>query len=214
VETPFSRFSTSDAAMFNPWLNLVSGAHVDVHYLDVRPRSPVLREIDLANIDVVLLGMGGLVNLHDSDINRLRQFTERGGRTILTANRFFVGTVGKANALLVPYGLRMTDTEPIDRPEFDLRAAEIANHPLTDGVKALYFHRPSPVAVTDSNKGTILVAAPTYPGEGFVAVARAGQGEVVALGESLWWSWVDSDRAKGSDNGALLANLMTGSRKR
>ena len=59
------------------------------------------------------------------------------------------------------------------------------------------------------------MTAPAYPGEGFVAMARAGQGEVVALGESLWWSWVAQDRAKGSGNGMLLRNLLTrpGNRK-
>jgi hypothetical protein len=214
VETPFSRFSTGDASLFDPWLDLVGGAHLDVHYLDARRGRPVLREIDLAKIDIVLLGMEGLIDLSDSDIRRLKQFTERGGRTILAANHFFVGTVGKANELLVPYGLRMTDTEPIDRPEFDLGAAEIADDLLTHGVKALYFRRPSPVAVTDPQKGKVLVMAPAYPGEGFVAVARAGRGEVVALGESLWWSWVAHDRARGTGNRALLTNLLTKSGKR
>ena len=40
VETPFSRFSTGDASFFEIWTNLVDGAHLDVHYLDVRPGLP------------------------------------------------------------------------------------------------------------------------------------------------------------------------------
>ncbi len=40
VETPFSRFSTGDASFFEIWKNLVDGAHLDVHYLDVRPGRP------------------------------------------------------------------------------------------------------------------------------------------------------------------------------
>jgi hypothetical protein len=214
VETPFSRFSTSDATMFAAWLDLVSEGHLDVHYLDARQGMPVLGKIDLSKIDIVLLGMEGLVGLHDSEIKLLKQFMERGGRTILAANAFFAGTVAKANELLVPYGLWMENTESRDIHEFDLGAAEIKDDPLTEGVKTLYFHRPSPVAVTDSQKGKVLVAAPGYPGEGFVAVARAGQGEVVALGESLWWSWVANDKAKGSQNVALLANLLNKSGKR
>ncbi len=208
VETPFEKFSTGDATDFAPWLNLVRGADLDVHYLDTKPGMPVLREIDLAKFDVLLLGMGGLVRLLDSDIARLKRFVERGGRAILAANAFFVGTVGKANELLVPYGLRMTDTESRDQQEFDLGGAEIGDDPLTRGVKALYFHRPSPVAVTDSGKAKVLVAAPAYPGEGFVAVARAGRGEVVALGESLWWHWIAPDKAGSRDNAVLLANLL------
>ncbi len=85
---------------------------------------------------------------------------------------------------------------------------------MTHGVKKLYFHRPSPVAVTDAAKGKILVATPGDTGEGFVAVARAGQGEVIALGESLWWDWVSKGKAKGSDNAAFMANLLQKSVKR
>ena len=208
VETPFSKFSTSDAKLFTPWLELISGGHFDVHYLDAQQGLPVLRKIDLAKIDVVLLGTEGLLGLRDSDITQLKQFLEAGGRMVLAANRFFVGTVGKANELLVPYGLRMNDTESRDQAEFDLGAAEIKEDPLTHGVKTLYFHRPSSVVVADSQKGKILVTVPDHPGEGFVAVAKAGQGEVIALGESLWWSWVAGDKKKESHNAALLRNLL------
>ena len=111
VETPFSRLSTGDANFFEIWKNLVEGPSRRA------ARGAVLRSIDPAKIDVVLLGMEGLTNLSDPDTDRLRQFTERGGRTILAANHFFVGTVAKANGLLVPYGLRMTDTESLERLE-------------------------------------------------------------------------------------------------
>ena len=175
---------------------------------------PVLRKVDLAKIDVIFLGMEGLCGLQDADIKLLKDFIERGGRTVLAANAFFVGTVGKANELLLPFGLRMTDTEPRGQNEFDLRAADIADHVLTEGVKTLYFRRPSPVEVTDKQKGKVLVAAPGYPEAGFVAVARAGQGEVIALGQSLWWSWLDGDKAASSDNALLLSNLLKKSQKR
>ncbi len=72
----------------------------------------------------------------------------------------------------------------------------------------MHFFRPSPVAVADSRKARVLVAAPGYPGDGFVAVARAGQGEIVALGDSLWWNWIARDNAKASDNVVLLTNLL------
>ena len=207
VETPFSKFSTGDATDFDPWLNLVKEGHFDVHYLGAKRGMPVLPKIDL-------LGMEGLCGLHVSDIMSLKDFMDRGGRTILAANAFFVGTVGKANELLVPYGLRMTDTEPRGQNEFDLGAADITDHLLTEGVKTLYFHRPSPVEVTDKQNGKVLVAAPGYPGAGFVAVARAGQGEVIALGESLWWNWLAGDKPAGSDNAVLLSNLLKKPQKR
>jgi hypothetical protein len=208
AETPFTRFSTGDAVFFETWKDLVEGAHLDVHYLDVRPGAPVLRSIDLAKFDVVLLGMEGLTDLSDSDTDRLKRFTEQGGRTILAADYFFRGTIAHANGLLVSYGLRMTDTESRDQQEFHLGAAEIAKDPLTHGVRALYFWRPSPVAVTDSKKGRILVTAPAFPGEGHIAVAQADRGEVVALGQSLWWFWLSQPNAKGSNNALLMRNLL------
>jgi hypothetical protein len=208
VETPFDKFSTADATRFNPWLDLLTAGHFDVHYLASHRGMPVLRKIDLAKIDVVLLGMEGLLGLQDSDIKSLKDFMNGGGRTILAANAFFVGTVAKANELLVPNGLRMQDTETRGHREFDLGAADITDHALTEGVKTLYFHRPSPVEVTDKLRGKVLVAAPGYAGAGFVAVARAGQGEVIALGESLWWNWLAGDKPANSDNAVFLSNLL------
>jgi hypothetical protein len=99
--------------------------------------------------------------------------------------------------------MRMIDTKPQGANEFDLGADAIRAHPLTEGVRVLSFHRPSPTTVTDRSRGKLLVTAPPYPGDGFVAVARAGDGEVVALGESLWWSWVNK-----ADNALLLRNLL------
>ena len=203
AETPFTKFSTDDATLFAAWLKLVEGADLDVHYLEVRRGSPVLRDIDLANFDVVLLGEGGLVLLVDSEVERLKAFAGRGGRIVVAANAFFVGSVAKANELLTPHGLRMIDTETHGDNEFDLGADAILAHPLTEGVRVLYFHRPSPTTVTDRSRGKLLVSAPPYPGDGFVAVARAGDGEVVALGESLWWNWVGK-----ADNALLLRNLL------
>ncbi len=124
VSTPFSKYSTSDATTFAPWLEEVSGGHLDPHYLEVRRGASVLGKVDLAKIDVVLLGMEGLFFLQDSDTKLLKQFMERGGRSILAANHFFQGTVARANELLVPYGLRMTDSENPRQPEFELGPAE------------------------------------------------------------------------------------------
>jgi hypothetical protein len=203
AETPFQKFSSEDATIFAAWLRLVEGADLDVYYLEVRRGSPVLRDLDLAAFDVVLLGQGGLVHLLDSDVENLKRFAGRGGRIVVSANAFYVGTVAKANELLTPYGLRMIDTEPQGASEFDLGADAILAHSLTGGIRSLYFHRPSPTTVTDRSKGKLLVTAPVYPGEGFVAMAQAGDGEVIALGESLWWSWVNK-----ADNSLLMRNLL------
>ncbi len=169
---------------------------------------------DTANANGLAIKVESPAFVRVEDIKLLKHFVEQGGRTIVAANAFFVGTVAKANELLVPYGLQMTDTESRDRHEFEIGAAEITDDALTHGVKALYFHRPSPVAVTDSKRGKILVAAPGFPGQGFVAVAHAGRGEVIALGDSLWWHWAAHDNARGSDGVVLLRNLLEKSQKR
>ena len=131
---------------------------------------------------------------------------------IVPANHFAIGLVAKANELLTPYGLRMTDAEPGGRtPRFELKGAVISRDALTEGVKQVNVFRPSPTAVTDKAQGRILVAAPHYPGQGFVAVAKAGKGEVVAVGDSLWWYWIGGNGAAdgGSDNARLLQNLLS-----
>jgi len=212
VETPFRRHSTSDASIFDPWLELVKSAKLDVHYLEIDRTLPLLRNLDLSNFDVVLLGGGALPFARERDFEKLKTFVHSGGRVIMTANHFMMGSVAKVNELVVPFGLRMTDTEPAPKrndPAIEIEAADIAKHDLTAGVGTLKFHRPSPVAVEDEQRGTILVAAPPYPDAGFVAVAQVDRGQVVVVGVSLWWNWISSQKESGADNARLLQNLLT-----
>src|SRR5262249_41188024 len=149
---------------------------------------------DLSEFDVILLAESGVTNLQKADVERLEKFMDEGGRVVVSASYFFRGSVPKANELLVPHGLQMTDADPDVLPVhqfFELKGADSAEDPLTKDVKQVRVHRPSPTAVTDKAKGKILVAAPHFPpGEGFIASARAGKGEIVALGASLWWHWI------------------------
>ena len=59
----------------------------------------------------------------------------------------------------------MTDAENPVQPEFDLGPAEIKEDPMTHTVKKLYFHRPSPVVVTDAKKGKSWSPLPVIRGE-------------------------------------------------
>ncbi len=209
VETPFTAMSTDDTSLFEPWLSLVETAGLDVHYLNVDRKQPVLREMDLADFDVVLLATGGLVFLRDEDIERLKSFVSDGGRLVLCANAYFMGSVEKANQLLVPAGLHMTDTEATRPHKFTLTGEEIIGDPLTEGVRVVKLFRPSPIKVTDPFQGRLLVKAPPYPGEGFAAAGRFGKGEVIVLGQSLWWDWLAGERLNGSDNATLFRNFLT-----
>ena len=61
--------------------------------------------------------------------------------------------------------------------------------------------------MTDREKGTVLVR--DAQGDGYAAVARAGTGEVIALGVPLWWKWISPEDAATTDNARLLQNLLT-----
>jgi hypothetical protein len=205
AETPFQRFSTADSSHFEPWLKLVESAGLNANYLEVDRESPVLRDVDLSRFDVVLLAGTGVIYAQESDYQKLKTFVYRGGRLIVTANCFFRNTVEKANEFVTHYGLRMNDD---DSNLVDVDAAGIVSHPLTKDVRALRFHRASPVVVEAPDRARILVQVPSMPAAGYVAVARAGKGEVVVLGESLWWSWMSSQLTDGADNEVLLKNLL------
>jgi hypothetical protein len=214
VETPISRFSTNDASHFDAWLKLVSAARLDVSTLEVDHGLPVLRDLDLLNFDVILLGGTGIFSAKEEDLHKLKTFVESGGRVIVTANYFFRGTVEAANKFIVPLGLKMADTEPKNGNSLvELEESDIPRHKLTEGVRKAKFFRPSPVTVEDSTSGTILLETPFDPEKGLVAVARFGKGEVVVVGTSLWWRWISSEEESGADNVRLLQNLLTSPRQ-
>ncbi len=130
---------------------------------------------------------------------------------VVSANYFFRGTVEKANAVLDGYGIRMRDEEAQGFPN-EVTLEKIAFDPklVTAGVKSAYFFRASPVAVTDKTSGRVLANASGVgkPGDGFVVQAKAGKGEVIALGESLWWNWITEKRSARTDNARLLRWLV------
>ncbi|MDR3633243.1 MAG: hypothetical protein P4L84_05355 [Isosphaeraceae bacterium] len=203
ADTPFQKFSTGDAKLFDPWLKLVEAGGFDVDYVDVRSAKSALDGVELSQYDTVLLGEMGLIRLNAEDIAALRRYAQNGGRVILAANAFFMGTVENANKILIPSGLEIRNVEMPNVGAIEVGAANITPCPQTDGVKALSFHRPSPGVVIDHDRTLVLVSSPKNPDEHFVALASTGKGQVVSLGVSLWWSWVGK-----ADNAALLENLL------
>jgi hypothetical protein len=212
VESPFHWTATDDASVFKDWTDLVADAGWDVSYLNVTPGKPALRDLDLSKFGVVLLDGGGLFDLTAADLKQVRAFAEAGGRLVLAANHFFVGSVEKANKVLDGYGLKMVDAEATGAAaEVIVDTEAFGPELIKAGIKSARFYRASPVAVTDAKRGRVLVKAAWVGGkdDGFVAIARAGKGEVVALGESLWWNWISTPQAKGTDNAKLLRWLLT-----
>jgi hypothetical protein len=212
VSTPIQRFSSNTAKTFEPWLNIVKSARLNVSSLDARRNEPVLHDRDLSDYDVILVGCDGLYWLRDEEIEKLQEFVRHGGRLIVPANYFFRGTVGRANKILKPFGLSMSDSESPGLGAEEIKPPEITADPLTKGVRSLKFQRPSPVFLADKadrSRARILVAKKSDPSQGYLAVAKAGKGEVIALGISLWWNWIASDTERGADNRLLLQNLLT-----
>ena len=213
VESPFTRYSTHDGTAFKVWTDLVNDSPLDVSYLLVSPGGkPLLRDLDLAKFDCVFLSSLGLFALTPKDIERVRAYAEGGGRVVAAANYFFNNSVRHANAVLTGYGLELQAKEagPHGRNDVTLEESSIDPELVKVGVKSLHFFRASPVVVTDRKTGRILVQAEGVgqPGDGFVAVGKAGHGEVIAIGESLWWWWISEKQAKGTDNAKLLRWLL------
>jgi hypothetical protein len=212
VETPFECYSTGQGKEFKTWTDLVKDASVDVTYLLVARGKPVLRDLDLGKFNCVLLASTGLTELEPADIKRVREFAEAGGRVVVSANAFFGGTVEKANEVLDGYGIQMRNTEARLGQADDVTLSKVDLDPelVAAGVRSARFFRASPIAVTANKGGRVLVKASGVgePGDGFVASARAGKGEVVVLGESLWWNWITEKEAKGTDNASLLRYLL------
>src|SRR5262249_12801429 len=199
------------------WTDLVADAGWDVSYLAVTQGRPLFRDLDLSKFDVILLDAGGLVTEGNAeDLKRARAFAEGGGRLVLTANRFFSGSVDAANKVLDGYGLKMLNEEaPIGPQRFIpavvLDKKSFAPEVVKAGIKSARFHRFSPIVVSADKPARVLVKAVDVggPKDGYVAVAKAGKGEVVALGASLWWLWGSESGARGTDNARLPRRLLT-----
>jgi hypothetical protein len=207
VETPFQMYATGDAKVFEPWLDVVKAADLDVQYWLARADGPVFRGDTLEKFDVVLLSEGGLFHFQDEDRKRLRRFVELGGRLIVGANAFMVGSVERANKIVSEYGIKLLDEEQaFGQNVIVLGKDRLVADPFTKDIDKLYFHRASPISVTNPKKAKLLTQFDDNVG--VVAVARMDPGEVVVIGESMWWLWINRPAAQ-SDNAKMLRLLMT-----
>jgi hypothetical protein len=215
VGSPFERYSTTSGSHYKGWTDVVDAAGLDVSYLLVRPKTSVVRDTDLGKFDCVLMSADALHGQTKEDVKRVRAFAEGGGRLVVTANAFFVSSVKGANAVLDGYGLEMKDTEAPMAVEVVVKKDHLDPELVKAGVGKVKFFRASPVQADRGKGGRVLISTPEFdqPGYGYVAIAKAGKGEVVAMGVSLWWSWVSDKRANESDNGKVLGHLLAPPRK-
>jgi hypothetical protein len=217
VQTPFEQYSTQDGRMFDAWTELVKDAGWDTSYLLTTSGKPVLRDCDLASFDCVLLGQSGLHRLTPADVKRVRAFAEAGGRVVVAANYFYRETVKHANLVLAGYGIGLQDTESgTGQSTVSLSKDDLDSALVRAGIATPHFFRASPVKLTAGENGRVLAKAVGVgdPGDGFVAMARAGKGEVIALGESLWCFWITQKQDPSGDNARLLRWLLASSHQR
>jgi hypothetical protein len=217
VATPFERFSTQDGRMFDAWTELVKAAAWDVSYLLTAPGKAVLRDCDLAPFDTLLLGRDGLFRLTPADVKRVRAFAEAGGRVVVAANSFYRGTVQQANNVLAGYGIELQDTESrTGQAKVSLGKDELDPQLVKAGIATAHFFRGSPVTLTAGKGGRVLAKAVGVgnPEDGFAVMARAGKGEVIALGESLWCFWISPERDPSGGNAKLLRWLLASGHQR
>ncbi|QJW92829.1 hypothetical protein [Frigoriglobus tundricola] len=214
VGTPFGAYSADAGTQYKGWTDVVTAAGLDVSYVLVRnDQRNLLRDINLARFNSVLVADGALVLQTRDDVKRLRAYAENGGRVVVATAAFYTGSVKGANAVLDGYGLEMLDQEPPPAAKtITLARDDFTAELVKAGVGTAAFFRASPIEVRTG--GRVLVNAAGYgkPGLALVATAKAGKGEVHALGVSVWWYWVSEGegkgQAKGSDNAKLLGWLL------
>ena len=209
LTTPFTFDAGPDAREFEAWLELVQSLEMSVGYAAADARRDLLRTLDLPSYQVVMLGLDGLMQLRDEDITRLRRYVDGGGRLIVMADATMRGTVSSANKLLGPLGIEMRDFEAAGGQVVESSGGELATDRLLKDVSGLKFQRPSPLRVTDPHTARLLVRSREVPEHGWIGVARLGRGEIVAMGQCRWWTWLGEEQFKEADNAVLLRNLLT-----
>jgi hypothetical protein len=201
TETPFERYATGDGRVFEPLATVITRLAERGVRVDFRFRLPPSFE----GWNAILVGGTSLVELDAAAMERLRQFVARGGRLIVSADAFYVGTPDKANELLKPYGLSIDTKDAGQRME----VPNIAPDALTTGVAALSFWRSAAIWIADSSQAKVLAPRNEGDASGFIVVSRApDRGDVILLAQSLWWNWVNPTPGVAHDNARMLENLL------
>ena len=204
ADAPFVSDSTSDGRIFDAWRKIVETGKLEVNYLTAPAAGEDVLDVALlGRVDVVLLSQTSLTRLTPGDIRLVQGFVCGGGRVLIAASTFWDGTVDQANEVMEPFGIRMRDVEGPVGATFVATEDEIVDDPLTDGVEKVEVHRPSPTVISDETRARALVKFSER--DAFIALAHTGTGgEVIAIGNAIWWSWASAR----PDNARLLRNLL------
>lgn len=217
LDTPWTHYGVEDASMLQPWLDIVRASGVSADYRWLREADHYEPMPDLSGYHAVLLSGDSLYSLSVAEGEELRKFASDGGRLLVFANRFYVGSVQAANRVLGPAGIRFVDREakhpaPTDAPPeeaytFRIGSTNLMKHPLTQGVTNLHAYRASPILLQSTNAQP-LVQLPGLTNACLAAVAPIGKGDAVAVGLTIWWGWPIEPGAQGTDTARFLSNLL------
>lgn len=219
LDTPWTHFGFEEGTQIRPWLDVVrkSGVTADYLWLHEGQRHEPLP--DLSPFSTVLVSGESLATLVEPEMVQLRTFATNGGRLLVFANRFFVGSVPGANRLLQPTGLRFSDREPtnrlrpdaegFDRYIFRITGDQLHPHPMVEAVHSVHAFRPSPIHLTtNANLARPLVSLPGYTNAHLAVVTPLGRGEAVGVGLTLWATMTSEPGAEDSDNVRFLGRLL------
>lgn len=217
LDTPWTPVGFDDGSLIRPWLDVVrqSGANVDYRWLrevgNYEPLPPLARH------DTVLVSGDSLSSFSTAEIDQLLSFAQDGGRLLVFANRFFVGSVQAANRLASTTGMRWRDVEPtrpigpdtppMERWTFHCEGADVLPHPLTEGIRSVHAVRPSPIQISRTN-ALALVKLTGQTNAALAAISPLGKGDVVGVGLTLWAAWPLEEQARKADSARFLANLL------
>lgn len=199
---PMHARSTDDPARFDTLRKILARGKIQAHQVVEPTAGRWFDPILLQSAQTVLLADSALVRLHHEDELLLQGFVCGGGRLVVCASGFMVGTQPVANRLLAPFGLEIPKLESLPGVGFTVPGSDIAEDPLTRGVPSLEMLR----AGTTLLKTEAAHALANADGHALLAVRRLrGGGEIVTLPVPLWWTWIE--RSPG--NARLVRNLLT-----
>lgn len=213
IETPFNGNGVRHGRVLDALRAIVEQAALDVEYHDsTQDKGSTFSSLDLTPYATILLAGDCLKLLTDPLMeNKLTTYVKGGGTLIVAANAYLGESVQNANQILTNFGMEMQYKE-VENSEVAIPGSD-ATFPELTGVSSLRFHRPSPILITDPSIAHIIVAAPEFPALAYIARGDAGDGEIVAIGQSQWWNWIGEERMTDFDNAKLLQNMLLDQKK-
>ena len=185
-------------------MRIINENKIPVDFLGYEPEGSV----NLSNYASIVLHRAGLWEIEKKHMELIYSYIENGGNLVILASGFMPSSVDKANMLLAPFRIKISENDLFEEIVCDQE--NIRKCAITDGVNSLIFFRPSPIKIESSEKTRIIVSNPKNKDEGFVVVYE-NKGRIIVIGESLYSDLTGSELFY--DNHVLFKNLLKLSKK-